>query len=616
MTLLKYCPSLLPAAMALLLSGFSPLASGLDPAQPTLKMQGATPTLGRFLPVEQAFALEYGWASPTELSVRWSMPDGYYLYRKHLKFISDDFAQPKLPAGQEKTDEFFGLTEVYHHLLEVRLPLLPLVPGAETSSDDGSMVTVKLVWQGCAEAGLCYPPEQKILRLPRPGTQLTADITNTAYETRAPALAEDQQLSRQLMDGHLIWNLALFFVFGLLLAFTPCVLPMIPILSGLIAGAGNISQKRSVLLTLVYVLAMALTYAVAGVLAASAGSSLQASLQQPWILGSFSALMVALALAMFGLYELQLPASIQNWLNSRSRNVGGNLWVAGTMGVLSALIVGPCVAPPLVGALVYIGHTGNALLGGAVLFSMGLGMGVPLLLVGTSLGRILPRAGAWMVAIKQGFGLMLLGLALWFLERIISTHIAAGLWALLALAAAVWMALLTLRAAKALFQAQEQRRFAPAGVLLLGLGATLLLAVSMYFAAQATGINIRIGSNAEATKPFVADYNIHSLAEFQQIQASADRPVVLDYYADWCVECIQMERQVFPASRVQSALESWIFVRADITANDQVAKELLRSFNVVGPPTLLFFDRNGSELRQLRAVGIIDQGQLLERLRL
>ena len=556
------------------------------------------PQLSRFLPVDQAFKLEYGWQDKDTLALGWQIADDYYLYREQMKVESDGFVVPPKPAGVDKVDEFFGATEVYYQQVNLLLPVAQYA---------GDQLTLQLHWQGCAEAGLCYPPQKRTLTLYRPGFG-----GDSAGGMPAPqlSLAADEQIASQLAGGSIWYSLLLFLGFGLLLTFTPCVLPMVPILSGLLVGAGTISRPRAMALSGAYVLAMASTYAVAGVAAAASGASLQVAMQSPLVLIGFSAVIVALALSMFGLYDLQVPARLQTWLNSKSGGKrGGSLTGAATMGFLSALIVGPCVAPPLVGALLYIGQTGDMVLGGLALFSLGLGMGLPLMLFGAALGSLLPAAGAWMERIKLLFGFGLLGLAVWFIERLLSAPWQAAVWALFWLGLAVWLLLGCWRFWRQAAAASGQGNVAGRRIWLAlqgaGGAASLLAAVLMTLAA----VQARTADTVD-----LFDAQVRSLPQLQALLPQQSKPVMLDFYADWCIECKLMERHVLTDPQVSRALDAVVLVRADVTANDTAEVALMKHYGVLGPPTVLFFDSDGAEMRGLRLTGYADAATLLAHL--
>lgn len=562
---------------------------------------------GKFLHPDQAFRFQYGWQDPQTLGLHWEIAPRYYLYRKRLVAEGRHLALQAPPQGEWLTDEFFGESEVYRDQLRLQLRLDQGAPAAA----DGDCLQVRLQWQGCADDGLCYTPQRRTLTLARPGMPEDAaclrDVglavadggpDSPSADGGGGGLAEDQALFARLAGGALLPSLLLFFGLGILLTFTPCVLPMVPIVSGILAGARDLTRARSLWLTGIFVLAMSLVYAGAGAIAATTGASLQAALQAPWVLSAFALLMVALALASFGLYQLRLPARLTNLLDSLSRRQrgGGEAGVA-AMGALSALIAGPCVTPPLVGALLYIAQTGDTLTGALALFAMGLGMGVPLLLVGAALGTLLPRAGAWMQLINGALGFALLGLALWFLDRIPALHQAVGyLWALLAVAALAGLSLGLHRLG---------RRILPAIAALAGTAALALFAVS------GATLPWRPGPESAALRP---DLHASTLQQVRRQIAASDKPVVLDFYADWCVECRLMEKDVFAQPQIRQLLRGWTLVRVDITANDAAARRLLREYGVIGPPTLIFAAPDGREARALRAVGFVDAQALQRRL--
>ncbi|MEX2353279.1 MAG: protein-disulfide reductase DsbD, partial [Gammaproteobacteria bacterium] len=421
----------------------------------------------------------------------------------------------------------------------------------------------------------------------------------------APMVSEQDSFTRKLVEGSILVNALLFFGAGLLLSFTPCVFPMIPILSGIIVGQEKTpTPVQGFILSLVYVLAMALTYAVIGVLAAMANVNIQAAAQNIWVISVFCLVFVALALSMFGFYEIQLPSGIQSRLTriSNSRQ-GGTLSGVAIMGAVSAVIVGPCVAPPLIGALAYISQTGNEVLGGLALFSMGMGMGVPLLVIGGSAGSVLPRAGRWMDTIKKIFGVGLLGLAIWFLSRVVSPVIEMYLWAVLLIISAIYMG--------ALDQLEKTASWAR---LWKGVGLIMLVyGVLLVIGASSGSNNLYkpldgIASVSTESADHLEFTRIKSVADLddQLKQASvAGKYVMLDFYADWCIECIRMESNTFPRPEVQAALDDVILLQADVTRNDDLDKELLNHFGIYGPPAILFFDPDGTEILPYRLFGFV-----------
>ena len=559
---------------------------------------------GGFLPVDEAFALRVSAAGAGAVAVTFDVAPGYYLYRERMGF---DVASPPdaragaavLPAGKLKTDAYFGEQEVYLRPVTVRVP----VSGAPA----GGAVDLTVRYQGCAEAGLCYPPQERVVPvvLAAAGATTGGAPPGTAAAA-APVLSETDALARSLGRDALGLVLGTFFVAGLLLAFTPCVLPTIPILSAIIAGQkGEPSARRGFALSLVYVLAMSVTYTLAGVAAGLFGQNLQVLFQHPVVLIGFSALFVALALAMFGAYELQLPVALQTRLATLSNRQQGGTWAGvAVMGVLSALIVGPCVAAPLAAALIVIGSTGDPVRGGLALFSLSLGMGVPLLLVGAFGPRLLPRAGPWMTLVKQVFGLMLLAVAVYLLGRLLPDAVTLALWAALGVGAALLFALSGRRQDPL---RHRRLRHACAGLAALSLAVGTLLGVG-----AATGARDPLDPLAGLTgehRTALAFQRVKTVDDLSQVLAAAGRegrPVMLDFYADWCVSCKEMERDTFSDPAVQAALADAVLVQADVTVYDDADRALLERFGLFGPPAILFFSADGRELRNLRVIGFMD----------
>ena len=531
-----------------------------------------------FLPVEQAFALSHDRLPSGETRVHFTIKEGYYLYQKRLKFDGLVAAQqPALPEALTHHDEFFGDSLVYRGQLELRIP----------ASASGQL---RLGWQGCADAGLCYPPQTTLIAL---GASSAAGS--------AAELASDQRLASDLRDTGLAWSLLAFFGLGLLLAFTPCSLPMLPILAGLVLGTGACA-RRGWLLAGVYVLSMALVYAALGVVAALLGASLQAWLQQPWLLGSLAALFVLLALPMFGAFELQLPLALRDRLNRAGEGTqGGSLYGAALLGALSGLLMGPCMTAPLAGALLYIAQSGDVSQGGLVLFSLGLGMGVPLLLLVTLGNRYLPRPGAWMDRVKGLFGFVFLGMALYTLRSLLAPPLVLGLAGalLVALAWASWPALQRLPAL----------RVVP---LLSALwGGLLLMGAAAGGSDPWQPLQLFAAGSAPA-RPALAHDTFTTVREPQALQRELDSAkargqwVMLDYSADWCVACKVMEQQVFARDDVQAGLAGVHLLRLDVTRDSPASRALLQRYQVPGPPTLIWIGPEGDERRPRRITGEID----------
>lgn len=560
----------------------------------------ASNTQPELLPVDQAFQFQHLIDDPKQVILNWQITEGYHLYKDKIKVQKlkgeGQLGQLLLPKAEEVDDPIFGKTAIYHGQLQATLPV----------NNIQSDLEILIEYQGCsAEAGVCYPPEKKQFILSANQTQTiqaTPKLNNlTGQIENAEALSETDQIADTLKNSS-VWIVILtFFVFGLLLALTPCVFPMIPILSSIIVGQGEqLTTRRAFTMSLVYVLAMSITYTVAGVLAGLFGENLQAAFQNPWIIGSFSIIFLLLALSMFGFYELQLPNSLQSKLtNLSNKQQGGTLTGVAIMGFLSALIVGPCVAPPLAGALIYIGQTGDALLGGTALFAMSMGMGLPLLLLGTSAGKLLPRAGAWMDNVKAVFGVMLIGVAIWMAGRILPGEVAMTAWALLFIISAVYLGAFDSTAEKSGWF----KLFKGIGLSLFVYGTILMIAMLAGSKDMLQPLKVfqGSGSSVNQTVDKLAFTKIKSSEELDKILAQG-KPVMLDFYADWCVSCKEMEQFTFSDPQVQKALDGVILVKADVTANDETDKELMKRFGIIGPPAILFFE-NGKEQKAQRVIG-------------
>ena len=531
--------------------------------------------------------------------VRFEIAKGYYLYRDNFRFAAEpssiQLGKPELPKGKQKDDDTFGRVEVFYDEVAIRVPV-------ERNSSGVLPLTLNVTSQGCADIGVCYPPQKQSvsLEMPDAGAPPAAGPVE-----RAPTADESGRIAR-LLSGASAWVvIASFFGFGLLLSLTPCVFPMIPILSGIIVGAGRagrgVSHARGFTLSLGYVLGMAVTYAAAGVAAGFSGTLLSASLQNAWVLGGFALIFVALSLSMFGFYELQLPSFMQSRLSEEATHLkGGSLAAVTLMGALSALIVGPCVAAPLAGALLYIGQTGDAALGGAALFSMGIGMGVPLLAVGLSAGTLLPKSGAWMEAIKKAFGVVLLATALWIVSPLLPVSAQMAGWAALLIVPAIFMHAIDPLPSHA---NAAMRFWKGVGLLMLLTGAAML-AGALSGATDPLRPLAALGSgNASAETRALPFERIRSLAELDARARAAGKPVMLDFYADWCVSCKEMERFTFSDPRVQQRLSGWLLLQADVTANSDNDKALLARFGLFGPPGILFFNNKGEELPDVRVIG-------------
>lgn len=568
-----------------------------------------------FLDPDQAFAFSATTQDADTLVARWKIADSYYLYRNKFAFelkgadgVSLGSAQ--LPAGKVKEDEYFGRQEIYYHEVEARLPL-------QRGASAPASLTLQATYQGCAEAGICYPPIVKTVSVALPAAPAAAATAQAALPPvpQAPLSEQDQIASRLASSGTLLTILT-FFGFGLLLSLTPCVFPMIPILSGIIVGQGEeLTARKGFTLSLVYVLAMSLTYTVAGVLAGLFGGNLQATFQNPWILGSFAGVFALLSLSMFGFYELQMPSSLQSRLAEISnRQQGGTLAGVGVMGFLSALIVGPCVAPPLAGALIYIGQTGNAVLGGIALFALSMGMGAPLLAIGTSAGKLLPKVGPWMNIIKAVFGVLMLAVAIWMLERVLPGPVTLLLWAVLLIVSAIYMGALEQLGPDA---TGWRKLWKGVGLVMLIYGALLTVGAAggnkdMFQPLRGVGLVATSAGGGTAAPTETLFKRIKGMAELERELAAATstgRPVMFDLYADWCVSCKELEKYTFADPSVQQTLAKAVLLQSDVTAWDKTDQELAKAHGLIGPPAILFFGPDGKERRNYRVVGFMTAEQ-------
>ena len=554
-----------------------------------------------FLKVDQAFQAEAS-RLDNELIVRFVIAPGYYLYRDQFRFKAEgvSFGAPQYPEGILKHDEYLGEQIVYFNHVEVRVPIASGPSGFE----------LKLTFQGCAEAGLCYPPTTRSFAI-NGGAATNASVVTAATTVAESTPAPTNAIAGEAAGGDLaaalggdLWAaVAIALIAGIGLTFTPCVLPMIPITVAVIGGQGSsLSTGRRFALVFVYVQTMALTYAVLGVAVASAGAALQGYLQSPWLLVPSATLFVLLALSMFGAYELQLPAALRDKLASNSQ--GGSMLGVVFMGALSALVVSPCISAPLAGALAFIASTGDTLRGGVALYALGIGMGIPLLIAGVGGGQLLPRAGAWMDKVKYLFGFGLIAVAIVLVNRMIPAAAGLVLWALFALALSAYFARL---------QTETAWHY---------------LLQALRYGALVYGVALVIGALAGQTNPLqplptlasssaTAGKSINAHAGFTVIKSTADldrelakaqaegKTVMLDFFADWCVACFEFADYTFPDPAVQQALQNTVLLQADVTANDEIDLALMARFNILGLPSILFFDRQGNELPAARVTGFM-----------
>lgn len=552
-----------------------------------------------YLPPDVAFKMSAAMVDAKTVAVNFAIADGYYLYRERFAFKASGatLGTPIIPPGIIKFDQTFQKdVETYHKALTINVPVKASGP---------FMLTVTS--QGCAEKGLCYPPMETQVELN--AASISASMPSTPQiektVTSIPAMPESEsgRIEQSLKSGKLLTIIPLFLLLGLGLAFTPCVLPMLPILSSIIVGEGKqVKRRRGFALAAVYSLGMAIVYTALGVAAGLIGEGLSAALQNAWVLGAFAILMIALALSMFDVYQLQMPASMQTRLTQFSdKQTAGKMIGVFVMGAISALIVGPCVAAPLAGALVYISQTRNVVIGGSALFAMAVGMSVPLLLIGLSAGSLLPRAGAWMDSVKRFFGVLMVAVALWMVSPVIPAATQMIGWSVLGIGYGAYLL-------------WGQR------------GGWLSKAVGLIFAIfgaiQSVGLALgnrdpwmplaHLASPAEDHVQFKRIKTVHELDAV--LAQSAGKQVMLDFYADWCVSCIEMERFTFTDPRVRAQMADIVLLQVDVTKNDADDKAMLKRFNLFGPPGIIFFDKTGHEISGGRVIGFQNADQFTQSL--
>ncbi|MBL0639674.1 protein-disulfide reductase DsbD [Aeromonas veronii] len=584
-------PLLLLCALLTTAVGSSPAhASGADLLSSLGIEANAKP---KFLQVDEAFQIESEQRGD-QLLLTLHIADDYYLYRHSLRFKGNNltFSEPTLPEGTEHEDDFFGKTRVYYQQVSIAVPL----------KEVGENATLRVRYQGCTD-GLCYPPTDKLIDVTPLVTATTAPTAETAQSV---APVSQQDLLAAALGNQGFWlSIVAFFALGLGLAFTPCVFPMYPILTGIIAGAGHrLSTGRAFLLSMVYVQGMAVTYTLLGLVVASAGLKFQAALQHPYVLIGLSVMFVLLALSMFGLYSLQLPSSLQTRLSGLSnRQQGGSVVGVAIMGMISGLVCSPCTTAPLSGALIYVAQSGDLWLGGAALYALSLGMGLPLLLLGTSGGKLLPKAGAWMDVIKQLFGFALLAVPILLLSRLWSDQIATLAWL-------GWGLLLC----GYLYHHNQHQPHSVAKsvrgfVLLLAMISAVVVGKDLLQPAPPAAVTADAGQTAPQ---FIRIKTLDDLKV--QLAAARGKPVLLDLYADWCVACKEFEHKTFSDPAVRVRFGQMVLLQADVTANDDADVELLNGLNVLGLPTLIFFDREGKELTGQRVTGFMGPAEFLGKL--
>lgn len=554
-----------------------------------------------FVPVDQAFPFNF-FQQDHRLTLDWQVKEGYYLYQQRLSFSAENvtLGDIQMEDGQPYQDEFFGDVNIYTNPLFVNIPMQDWQPGAK----------VIVQYQGCAKAGFCYPPETRVIDIASftngdmaPATTLTQTPrqleTSTTNTSTPQPLTEQDQLASGLADNW--WTPLLFLALGVGLAFTPCVLPMYPILTSIVLGSGKLSQRRALGLSLVYVQGMALTYTLLGLVVASAGLQFQAAMQHPYVLIGLSILFVTLALSMFGVYTLQLPSGVQTWLNNLSnKQQGGSSAGVFAMGAISGLVCSPCTTAPLSGALLYVAQSGDLLTGGVALYALAMGMGIPLILVAVFGNKLLPKAGGWMDRVKTLFGFVLLAAPIFLLERILPEMWSTALWSSLGIAAFGW-----LYHVKNSLEFGGWKQSAVGIIAVLGLFASAQPALNYWFS----------DSTQQAQTSEVSFIKIRNVEELQQqlaLAKQAKRPVMLDFYADWCVACKEFEKYTFHDPAVAAQLKQFVLLQADVTRNQAQDIELLQAQQVLGLPTIDFWDAQGNPVSNARLTGFMQAAPFLE----
>ncbi|MCU8246290.1 protein-disulfide reductase DsbD [Vibrio vulnificus] len=553
-----------------------------------------------FVPVDQAFPFNF-FQQDHRLTLDWQVKEGYYLYQQRLSFSAENvtLGDIQMEDGQPYRDEFFGDVNIYTNPLFVNIPMQDWQPGAK----------VIVQYQGCAKAGFCYPPETRVIDIAlftngdmAPATTLAQTPrhleTSTTNTSTPQPLTEQDQLASGLADNW--WTPLLFLALGVGLAFTPCVLPMYPILTSIVLGSGKLSQRRALGLSLVYVQGMALTYTLLGLVVASAGLQFQAAMQHPYVLIGLSILFVTLALSMFGVYTLQLPSGVQTWLNNLSnKQQGGSSAGVFAMGAISGLVCSPCTTAPLSGALLYVAQSGDLLTGGVALYALAMGMGIPLILVAVFGNKLLPKAGGWMDRVKTLFGFVLLAAPIFLLERILPEMWSTALWSSLGIAAFGW-----LYHVKNSLEFGGWKQSAVGIIAVLGLFASAQPALNYWFA----------DSTQQAQTSEVSFIKIRNVEELQQqlvLAKQAQKPVMLDFYADWCVACKEFEKYTFHDPAVAAQLKQFVLLQADVTRNQAQDIELLQAQQVLGLPTIDFWDAQGNPVSNARLTGFMQAAPFL-----
>ncbi|MCQ9061945.1 protein-disulfide reductase DsbD [Vibrio alginolyticus] len=566
-----------------------------------------------FVPVDQAFPFNF-YQQDDKLMLDWQVRDGYYLYQERLSVAGEkvSLGELKMEDGTPHKDEFFGDVHIYTQPLFVNVPM--------HDWQDGARVVVQ--YQGCAKAGFCYPPETRVIPISAftssnsdsttattaskaeqaPTATPPAAQSSTSGDTSSAPVTQQDSLAANLADNW--WTPLLFLALGVGLAFTPCVLPMYPILTSIVLGSGKLSQRRALGLSFVYVQGMALTYTLLGLVVASAGMQFQAAMQHPYVLIGLSVLFIALALSMFGLYSLQLPSSVQTWLNNLSnKQQGGSSAGVFAMGAISGLVCSPCTTAPLSGALLYVAQSGDLLTGGIALYALAMGMGIPLILVAVFGNKLLPKAGGWMDRVKTLFGFILLAAPIFLLERIMPEMWSTILWSALGIAAFGWLYHI-----KNSLEFGGWKQSAVGIIAVLGLLASAQPILNYWFGNSTT-------QTQQATVSFTRIANVAELEEQLALAKAAGKPVMLDFYADWCVACKEFEKYTFHAPSVEAKLQDFVLLQADVTKNQVQDIELLKHMNVLGLPTIEFWDASGEHVSNARLTGFMQAEPFLEHIK-
>ncbi|MBS9929932.1 protein-disulfide reductase DsbD [Vibrio alginolyticus] len=566
-----------------------------------------------FVPVDQAFPFNF-YQQDDKLMLDWQVRDGYYLYQERLSVAGEkvSLGELQMEDGTPHKDEFFGDVHIYTQPLFVNVPM--------HDWQDGARVVVQ--YQGCAKAGFCYPPETRVIPInaftssnsdsttattaskaeQAPTATPPAAQSSTSDDTSSAPVTQQDSLAANLADNW--WTPLLFLALGVGLAFTPCVLPMYPILTSIVLGSGKLSQRRALGLSFVYVQGMALTYTLLGLVVASAGMQFQAAMQHPYVLIGLSVLFIALALSMFGLYSLQLPSSVQTWLNNLSnKQQGGSSAGVFAMGAISGLVCSPCTTAPLSGALLYVAQSGDLLTGGIALYALAMGMGIPLILVAVFGNKLLPKAGGWMDRVKTLFGFILLAAPIFLLERIMPEMWSTILWSSLGIAAFGWLYHI-----KNSLEFGGWKQSAVGIIAVLGLLASAQPILNYWFGNSTT-------QTQQATVSFTRIANVAELEEQLALAKAAGKPVMLDFYADWCVACKEFEKYTFHDPSVEAKLQDFVLLQADVTKNQVQDIELLKHMSVLGLPTIEFWDASGEHVSNARLTGFMQAEPFLEHIK-